>query len=407
MVAITHGRDGKQGFSRRPTEHRTDVSKFARAEVALMTTDVTEITVIGDDDTGLVARVTSLLFERGVNIEDLDQAVRDGLFRMYLAVDTSEMVCTEETLREDLHELGTDLGLDVQVRFPADRETQQIAVLVTKESHCLEALFEAWANDDLGADIGVVIGNHDNLQPLAEHYGVPFHDIGDEKGDRTKTSCSSCSPSTTPISSSSHATCGFSPERGLPVRGSDHQRSPVPVAGVSGAEAYRQAVDEGVRVAGVTAHYVTTDLDQGPIITQRAFDVPDDADVDLLKRRGQPLEADALLEAVRLHLNGDVSVHRVERQCGRTARTTSSVSRGTRRGDARSTGRRYRQRSRRRKLTASCGPRRGFSTVRSTAPSPPLVRIPVPISRSRGAGVPALADRKPYHDSVPRYEIVF
>lgn len=151
-----------------------------------MTTDITEITVIGDDDTGLVANVTSLLFERGINIEDLDQAVRDGVFRMYLAVDTSEMVCTQETLREDLRKLGDDLGLDVQVRFPADRETQQIAVLGTKESHCLEAIFEAWANDELGADIGVVIGNHDDLQPLAEHYDVPFHDIGDEKGQQNE-----------------------------------------------------------------------------------------------------------------------------------------------------------------------------------------------------------------------------
>jgi len=97
----------------------------------------------------------------------------------------------------------------------------------------------------------------------------------------------------------------------------------------------RQAVEEGVRVAGVTGHYVTTDLDQGPIITQRAFDVPDDADLEEMKRRGQPLEADALLEAVQLHLNGDVSVHRTANVFGppaanvgsrRTAPTTSSVS---------------------------------------------------------------------------------
>jgi formyltetrahydrofolate deformylase len=77
-----------------------------------------------------------------------------------------------------------------------------------------------------------------------------------------------------------------------------------------GAKAYRQAREEGVRIAGVTAHYVTTDLDQGPIIVQRAFDVPDDADVEELRRRGQPLEAEALLEAVEMHLNDDVTVHR-------------------------------------------------------------------------------------------------
>jgi formyltetrahydrofolate deformylase len=77
-----------------------------------------------------------------------------------------------------------------------------------------------------------------------------------------------------------------------------------------GAAAYRQAKEEGVRIAGVTAHYVTTDLDQGPIITQRAFDVPGDALIDEIKARGQPLEAEALLEAVELHLDDAVAVHR-------------------------------------------------------------------------------------------------
>jgi formyltetrahydrofolate deformylase len=77
-----------------------------------------------------------------------------------------------------------------------------------------------------------------------------------------------------------------------------------------GAEAYRQAKDAGVRVAGVTAHYVTTDLDQGPVIAQRAFDVPPGADVDEIKRRGQPLEAEVLLDAVRLHLADAIAVHR-------------------------------------------------------------------------------------------------
>jgi formyltetrahydrofolate deformylase len=76
-----------------------------------------------------------------------------------------------------------------------------------------------------------------------------------------------------------------------------------------GARAYEQARQEGVRIAGVTAHYVTTDLDQGPIITQRAFDAPAGAEVEELERRGQPLEAEALVEAVRLHLDDAVSVY--------------------------------------------------------------------------------------------------
>ncbi|MFU8867168.1 formyltetrahydrofolate deformylase [Natronococcus sp.] len=276
-----------------------------------MTTDLTEITVIGDDDTGLVARVTSLLFERGANIEDLDQAVRDGVFRMYLAVDTAEMVCTEETLRNDLHELGEDLGLDVQVRFPADRETQRIAVLGTSESHCLEALFEAWTNDELGADIGVVIGNHDDLEPLAERYDVPFHDIGDESGQQNEERLLELlAEYDADLIVLARYMRILSPNVVFRYEDRIINVHPSLLPAFPGAEAYRQALEEGVRVAGVTAHYVTTDLDQGPIITQRAFDVPDDADLEEIKRRGQPLEADALLEAVRLHLDGDVSVHR-------------------------------------------------------------------------------------------------
>ncbi len=276
-----------------------------------MTVELTEITVIGEDSTGLIARVTTLLFDRGVNIEDLDQAVRDDVFRMYLAVDTSEMVCTKAKLREDLDELGADLGLDVTVRFPADRDSQQLAVLVTKESHCLEALFEAWANDELGADIGVVIGNHGHLESIADHYEVPFHDIGGENGQQDEERLLELLEEyDVDLIVLARYMRILSPNVVFRYEDRIINVHPSLLPAFPGAEAYRQALEEGVRVAGVTAHYVTTDLDQGPIITQRAFDLPDDADLAEIKRRGQPLEADALLEAVKLHLNGDVSVHR-------------------------------------------------------------------------------------------------
>ena len=276
-----------------------------------MTREFTEITVVGEDDTGLIANVTTLLFERSINIEDLDQAVREGVFRMTMRVDTADMVCTQETLREDLHELGEELGVDVQVRFPADRDTKQIAVLVTKESHCLEAIFEAWASGELGADVSVVIGNHDDLEPLAEKYDVPFHDIGDEKG--------------TPDEQQLLDLLGeydadlivlarymriLSPDVVFRYESRIINVHPSLLPSFPGAEAYLQALEEGVRIAGVTAHYVTTDLDQGPIITQRAFNVPPNAERDDLERLGQPLEADALLEAIDLHLNDDIAVHR-------------------------------------------------------------------------------------------------
>ena len=276
-----------------------------------MTRELTEITVIGGDKKGIVARVTTLLFERGINIEDVDQAVREGLFRMTLHVDTSEMVCTEETLRNTLADLGEELGVDVQVRFPADRDTQRIAVLVTQESHCLESLFEAWTNGELGADIGVVIGNHDGLEPLAEQYGVPFHDVGDEKGSPDEEELLDLlAEYDADLIVLARYMRILSPNVVFRYEDRIINIHPSLLPAFPGAAAYRQAKEEGVRIAGVTAHYVTTDLDQGPVITQRAFDVPDDASADDIKERGQPLEAEALLEAVKVHLDDAVSVHR-------------------------------------------------------------------------------------------------
>jgi formyltetrahydrofolate deformylase len=276
-----------------------------------MTPPLTEITVVGDDKTGLIARVTTLLFERNINIEDLDQAVREGLFRMTMHVDATEMTGTEDELREALSALGTDLGVDVQVRFPADRETQGIAVLVTKESHPLEALFEAWANDELGAEISVVIGNHPDLEPLAAQYGVPFCDIATESGSASEERLLSLLEEyEVDLIVLARYMRILSPNVVFRYEDRIINVHPSLLPSFPGAEAYRQAIEEGVRIAGVTAHYVTTDLDQGPIITQRAFNVPEDADLDELKRRGQPLEAEALLEAVRLHLDKAVAVHR-------------------------------------------------------------------------------------------------
>jgi formyltetrahydrofolate deformylase len=274
-----------------------------------VTHELTEITVIGGDKTGIVAQVTTLLFERGINVEDIDQAVRDGVFRMTLHADTAGMVCREETLREALHDLGDDLDVDVQVRFPSDRETDRIAVLVTQESHCLEAILDA--ESDLDAEVSVVVGNHGDLEPLADRHDVPFYDVGDEQGvpdeDRLLTVLDDHDVDLVVLARYMRI---LSPRVVFRYEDRIINVHPSLLPAFPGAAAYRQAKEAGVRVAGVTAHYVTTDLDQGPVITQRAFDVPDDASLADIKARGQPLEAEALLEAIRLHLDDALAVHR-------------------------------------------------------------------------------------------------
>jgi len=284
-----------------------------------MTREYTQITVIGEDTTGIIARVTTLLYDRAINIEDLDQAVREGLFRMTLHVDTSEMTCSQAELREALDELGEEIGHEVRIRLPDDRDTQTIAVLATKETHAPEALFAAHEEGTLDADISVLISNHSELDGLAADYDVPFHDIGDEKGtpdeDELLTLLEEYDADLIVLARYMRI---IGPEVVFRYEDRIINIHPSLLPSFPGARAYQQARQEGVRVGGVTAHYVTTDLDQGPIIAQRAFDVPADATVDELERRGQPLEASALLEAVRLHLDDAVYVHqgRVELRDG-------------------------------------------------------------------------------------------
>jgi len=276
-----------------------------------MTTELTEITVIGGDKTGLIARVTTLLFERGINIEDLDQAVRDGLFRMSMRVDTSEMETDADELREALSDLGRELGVEIQVRFPSDRETRRIAVCVTKESHCLESLLEAEESGELDVEISAVISNRGTLRELAEAHDIPFYDVGDGKGspdeDRMLDILTEHDVDLIVLARYMRI---LGPKIVFRYEDRIINIHPSLLPAFPGAAAYRQAKEEGVRIAGVTAHYVTTDLDQGPIFTQCAFDVPDDALIDEIQPRGQPLEAEALLEAVEMHLDDAVSVHR-------------------------------------------------------------------------------------------------
>ena len=287
---------------------------------------LTEITVVGDDDTGIITEVTAYLSEQAVNVEELDQAVQDGIFRMSLYADTSEMSVSQARLRDDLDGLGDDLDVDVQVWFPNRTETRSIAVLVTKESHCLEALLEEAGNDDRGAEIGVVIGNHSDLEPLATEHGVPFHDIGDEKGvpDEDELLHHLDNYDIDLLALARYIRI-LSPKVVFRYRNRIINVHPSLLPAFPGASAYSQAIEKGVRIAGVTAHYVTTDLDQGPILTQRAFNVPHDPTERELEERGQPLEVEALTDAIELHLDQGVSVHRGRTELRNPEETTTQL----------------------------------------------------------------------------------
>jgi len=275
--------------------------------VSQMNPNLTEVTVIGDDDTGVLTRVTSVLFEHDVELEELDQQEEQGVFRVKALADTSD---TEESaLEADLAAACDDLDVDLRVRFPEDQGGDSVGILVTKESHCLEAMLDAVENGALDADVEVVIGNHSMLADIAEEHDVPFYDVGDENGNPDESEILRLFDEYgVDVVALARYIQILSPELVFHYENRIINVHPSLLPAFPGAAAYRQAVNGGARIAGATAHYVTPNLDQGPIITQRAFNVPDDAEEADLKEQGQPLEADALIEAIRLHVQGALDV---------------------------------------------------------------------------------------------------
>ena len=131
------------------------------------------VTVIGRDKTGVIARVTNFLFEQKANIEALEEQVTRGQFSMTLQASWKPAACNAAALRAGLDRLAQQLGMEIKVRFTEPNRRQRFAIMVTKETHCFEALLAA----KLKADAALVIGNHADFAPLAKKFKLPFAHI--------------------------------------------------------------------------------------------------------------------------------------------------------------------------------------------------------------------------------------
>ena len=128
------------------------------------------VTVIGRDKTGVIARVTNFLFEQHANIEALEEQVTRGQFSMTLQASWKTGACAAATLRIGLDQLARQLGMEIKLRLTDPKQRQRFAILVTKETHCFDALLAA----KLPADPALVIGNHAGFAPLAKKAKLPF-----------------------------------------------------------------------------------------------------------------------------------------------------------------------------------------------------------------------------------------
>lgn len=263
------------------------------------------ITVVGKDREGVVAAFTNLIFQKQGNIERINQNVIKGLFGMHLEASFSKEIDVKKFDRE-LQNLGNQLAMEVSV-YHEINSNKNIAVFVTKEPHCLEALLAA--KNQLKGKISIIVGTEKTLEPMAKKAAIPFVLVDEKEQQKAEDHLIEVARKydidlVVLARYMRIMTPNFVwryPHRIINIH-------PSLLPAFPGAFAYAQAFERGAKIVGVTAHYVTEELDQGPIIFQDSFKVDSTDTLETIKQKGQELEAQTLLKAVKMHLEGKLEV---------------------------------------------------------------------------------------------------
>ena len=269
------------------------------------------ISVLGQDQKAIVARFATFLAGHGVNIEDLQQHVLRGLFVMDMAVDIGEMDISLDELVTGLLDVGTSIGMEVRVTLASERRDRKIAVLVSKEPHCLQKLLDDQREGLLRrGHIDCVLANHPDLKPIADADGVHFaHSPSGDKGGHMKWLRDTMLTRQIDAVVLARYMQILTAEVVGPFRNRIINIHPSLLPHFPGPAPYRQAFEAGVRVTGCTAHFVTETLDEGPIILQDVFHIEVGKDTaEDVRRKGLELEAEVLSRALRLFLNDQLLV---------------------------------------------------------------------------------------------------
>jgi formyltetrahydrofolate deformylase len=268
------------------------------------------ISVLGRDQKGVVARVCTYLAQHSVNIEKIDQNVMEGLFIMSMLVDLQDLDVNLDTLILDLKSIGAEMQMDVTIRLHGERTRKRVALLVSKEPHCLEALVAAQGGGELDAEFPVVLSNHPDLEPIAAAAGIPFRWMAST--DKTAhmqflaRELGALGPDLVVLARYMQV---LSPDLTRAYANRIINIHPSLLPYYPGANAYRQAHEAGIRVCGCTAHIVTEELDKGPILLQDVFHIRVGEDsLETVKANGRALEAKVLTKAVQLYVRDEVVV---------------------------------------------------------------------------------------------------
>ena len=268
------------------------------------------------DQVGIIARVTGFIAEhKGWILESsfhADEAteMRDGRYFMRIEVKADSLPFHLAEFRSRFQPLADELQLDWRISDSAVRK--RVVVLVSKQEHCLYDLMARWQSKDLDIEIACVISNHDRFKGFVEWHGIPFHHVpvtADNKAAayaEVRRLFEEVHGDTMVLARYMQILppelCAAYPGRILNIH---HSFLPSFV----GAKPYHQAYTRGVKLIGATCHYVTADLDQGPIIEQDVIRIDHSDSVEDMVRYGKDIEKTVLARALRYHLEDRVLVH--------------------------------------------------------------------------------------------------
>jgi len=269
---------------------------------------IVELVVVGKDHEGVVAGFTNFIFQNKGNIEKINQNVVKGLFGMYLEASFVKKIDITR-FNKEAENLAKKLKMEVNIHYEVSKR-KRLAILVTKESHCMEAILDARTKGKLRGEIVVVIGTENTLSTLAKRANIPFvlvNEIDQLKAEeKIMTIIKKFDVDLIVLARYMRI---LSPNFVWRYPNRIINIHPSLLPAFPGAFAYVQAYERGAKIVGCTAHYVIEDLDQGPIIFQDAFAIEENETLESLKKKGQKLEAATLLQAVKMHLDGRLEVY--------------------------------------------------------------------------------------------------
>ncbi|RJT97388.1 formyltetrahydrofolate deformylase [Arthrobacter frigidicola] len=261
------------------------------------------LTLVCPERPGIVRAISCFLADREFDIvehQQFDDHVSGNLYlRTAFTGESAEV--TAAGLTEEFAAVAAEFGMNFTIH---DGRPQRVLVMVSRFSHCLNDLISRWKAGSLGAELAVVVSNHEDLRGMAEAAGLPFIHVpvtADTKPAAERRLLDLVEEYDADLVVLARYMQVLSDGMCTALRGRAINIHHSFLPGFKGAKPYHQAYDRGVKLVGATAHYVTPDLDEGPIIEQEVFRVDHTQDADALVTVGRDAESQALARAVRWH----------------------------------------------------------------------------------------------------------